>query len=174
MTTFKVMTWNLENLFPVGHKFGPKTQAELDGKLDALANAIQQIDADVIAVQEVGDETTFDDLVNRIPPEYQHKVLSAHTDPRGIRVGFISKLSFDESEDISDFHSNGLVSVQGVDGDGNPTQVTKFGRGVVRVCVSPKQNFSVHLVTAHLKSKLLTFPKSGELRLVINNKVPGD
>ena len=161
MTKFKVMTWNLENLFPVGHKSGPKTQQEFDGKLDALAHAIQHIDADVIAVQEIGNATTFTDLIARIPTAYQHNILSTYPDPRGIRVGFISKLPFVGTQHISNFHQNGLVTIQGVDGSGNPTSVTKCGRGILRVCVNPKPNFSVHLITAHLKSKLLTFPKTG-------------
>ena len=36
----KVMTWNVENFFPVGVGAGPKTQPEYDAKLQTLASVI--------------------------------------------------------------------------------------------------------------------------------------
>jgi endonuclease/exonuclease/phosphatase family metal-dependent hydrolase len=165
MTAFKVMTWNIENLYPAEHRYGPNTADEYEQKLGALVGAMEHIDADVIAVQEVGDVATFDDLVRRLPRDYRHTVLSDHPDPRGIRVGFISKLALTQREHMIDFHPDGLATVPGVGADGDPTEVTRFGRGIVRVRVRPRPNFNVHLITAHLKSKLLTFrgPRGGTL-----------
>ena len=158
MTTFKAMTWNVENLYRVGNRAGPKTKKEYAAKLDSLAHVILELDADVVAVQEVGQEASFDDLLALLKGRYPHTRLSLRPDPRGIRVGFLSKLVIEASEDIVDFPVWGLPAVPGVDGKGNLISVTTFGRGALRIQISPKPDFAVQIFTAHLKSKLLTFP----------------
>jgi len=158
MTDFKVMTWNVENLFRVGNPAGPKTKKEYQAKLDSLAHVILELDPHVLAVQEVGTEAAFADLLLVLKGRYPHTRLSLHPDPRGIRVGFLSKLVIEASEDIVAFPASGLPNVPGVDGKGNLISVTTFGRGALRIQVSPQPDFGVQLITAHLKSKLLTFP----------------
>ena len=37
MAQFRVMTWNVENLFDVGDDDGPKTQAQFAAKIESLA-----------------------------------------------------------------------------------------------------------------------------------------
>jgi endonuclease/exonuclease/phosphatase family metal-dependent hydrolase len=156
MTTFKVMTWNLENLFRPDCESGPESQTEYSQKLASLANAISELDPDVLAVQEVGQPEAFDDLVDQLQGRYLHAQLSNQPDRRGIRVGFLSKLPIEESEDIVEFPPDGLPSVPGSE-RGKPVTVTRLSRGALRIRVSPKPDFSVHLITAHWKSKLLTF-----------------
>lgn len=158
MAIFKVMTWNLENLFRPGSESEPKAQMEYTQKLDSLANVILELDPDVLAVQEVGGKEPFDDLVNKLQRRYLYLRLSSQPDGRGIRVGFMSKLAIEDSEDIVDFPQAGLTRVPGIDREGNFVSVTRLSRGALRIIVKPKPNFSVQLVTAHLKSKLLTFP----------------
>ena len=158
MVAFKVMTWNLENLYPAGSQFGPKNQGEFTKKLKSLAEVILELDPDVLAVQEVGDTEPLDDLVAKLQGNYPHTQLSTNPDARGIRVGFLSKLAIKDSEEIVDFPQSGLPSVPGVDREGNLDNATRLSRGALRILVQPKQDFSVHLITAHLKSKLLTFP----------------
>lgn len=158
MAAFKVMTWNLENLYPAGSQFGPKNQGEFTQKLNSLAEVILELDPDVLAVQEVGDTESFDDLVAKLQGNYPHTQLSANPDARGIRVGFLSKLAIEDSEEIVDFPQTGLPSVPGIDREGNLDNATRLSRGALRILVQPKQGSPVHLITAHLKSKLLTFP----------------
>jgi endonuclease/exonuclease/phosphatase family metal-dependent hydrolase len=161
MTTFKVMTWNLENLYRPNSQFGPKTQDEFEQKLDCLTKIILDLDADVLAVQEVGSKDAFKDLVDRLQGRYPHTKLSAKPDSRGIRVGFLSKLAIEESEDIVDFPKLGLPSVQSTAGEADPDGITQLSRGALRILVKPKPNLPVHLINAHLKSKLLTFASQG-------------
>jgi len=59
---FQVMTWNLENLFLVGEKSGPKTDKIYKEKMQNLATTILAIAPDVLAVQEVGNPKAFTDL----------------------------------------------------------------------------------------------------------------
>lgn len=160
MTRFKVMTWNIENLFLVGNKFGPKTQADYTQKLKSLGNVILELEPDVLAVQEIGDLDAFEELVLILEGHYPHVHVSTSPDPRGIRVGFLSKLDIEEHEDIETFPEGGLLKVLGYITETGVTEITRLGRGALRILVKPEPGLSIHLINAHLKSKLLTFSSS--------------
>ncbi len=162
MTRFKVMTWNIENLFPAGSKFGSKTQAEYKQKLESLANVILKLEPDVLAVQEIGNLVAFEELVAMLEGRYPYVQVSTSPDPRGIRVGFLSKLDIEEHEDIKTFPEGGLLKVLGYVTETSVTEITKLGRGALRILVKPELGLPIHLINAHLKSKLLSFPSSTE------------
>jgi endonuclease/exonuclease/phosphatase family metal-dependent hydrolase len=147
-----VATWNLGNLFPPGTEFGPTSQEIYDEKLATLARTIAGIGPDVLAVQEVGSADALRDLVDRLPGDW-HTALSELPDRRGIRVGFLSRLPFGETEEVGAFPAP-LRAVQ-IDDDGGTSAAT--GRGVLRVRVTSGGR-PIDLVTCHLKSKLLTYP----------------
>jgi endonuclease/exonuclease/phosphatase family metal-dependent hydrolase len=142
-----VATWNLENLFLPGTEAGPPDQKTYDAKIASLAKLIGEIAPDVLAVQEVGDEQAFEDLLAALTGEWQAR-LSPDADDRGIRVGFLSRLPFDDLERIRAFPA-GTDPVR-LEDDGTTT--TRMGRGALRVRVA-----GVDLITTHLKSKLLRF-----------------
>ena len=53
------MTWNVENLFPPGYPVSPNKQvtlADYDAKLNYLAQTIDTIKPDVLALNEMEDE----------------------------------------------------------------------------------------------------------------------
>src|SRR3954453_7487353 len=85
-----IATWNLENLFRPRAGDGPTDEDAYDAKLAALAEMIEQIAPDVLAVQEVGDPEALDDLRARLDGDWQRE-LSTQPDSRGIRVGFLSR-----------------------------------------------------------------------------------
>jgi len=150
-----VATWNLENLYRPGHEFGPVNDEVYRRKLDALADTMTEIDADILAVQEVGDPAALADLVALLPDRW-HDCLSSHPDARGIRVGFMSRFAFLDTLDITDFpESLGPVHVS--DGTSADPLTTRMRRGALQVRVETEIGI-LHLITAHLKSKLLTFP----------------
>src|SRR5215831_6329209 len=101
---FKVMTWNVENLFKPGAAQGPSTQAAYDAKIQALAATINDQAPDALAVQEIGDPAALDDLVQRLRGTWHQKV-SAHPDqPRHpIRVAWLTQRAITESTDIFEF-----------------------------------------------------------------------
>lgn len=72
MATFKVMTWNIENLFRPGSESRTQGQMEFTQKLTSLANVILKLDLAVVAVQEVGGEEPFYDLSNKLEGRYPH------------------------------------------------------------------------------------------------------
>ncbi len=159
MTSFSVMTWNVENLFRAGTKYGPKTESEYQNKLSRLSDAILRLDPDVLALQEIGSVQACSDLIARLGGLYPHVRLSARPDGRGIRVGFLSKLPIEQSEDITVFPAEGLTSVPGIDDMGAVTTITRLSRGALRIRVRPRPDLPVDCITAHFKSKLLTYPQ---------------
>jgi endonuclease/exonuclease/phosphatase family metal-dependent hydrolase len=160
MTKFKVTTWNIENLFLVGNKSGSKTQADYVKKLESLAKVILELEPDVLAIQEIGDLDAFEELIAMLEGRYPHVRVSAFPDPRGIRVGFLSKLAIEEHEDIKTFPEGSLLKVSGYVTETSVTEITKLGRGALRILVKPESSLPIHLINAHFKSKLLTFLSS--------------
>jgi len=150
---FKVMTWNVENLFKPGDASGPPTQSTYDAKIQALAATINAQAPDALAVQEIGDPAALDDLVGLFRGTW-HRRVSAHPDQRHIRVAWLARRPIAQSEEILEFPAR-LQPVP-VDDDGPPLGV--MGRGAVAITVMSDAGDPVQLVTTHLKSKLLTFP----------------
>jgi len=149
---FKVMTWNLENLFKPGTDDGPDTNAVYEAKLNGLAATINAQSPDALSVQEVGEPAALDDLVGKLNGTW-HPRVSLHPDQRHIRVAWLTTHAITGSEEIVQFPAH-LQPVQ-VDDDG--TLLGQMGRGAVAITVRPGGH-PVRLVTTHLKSKLLTFP----------------
>lgn len=143
-----VGTWNLENLYRPGGEYGPRDEEAYRGKLGALAGTIERIGVDVLAVQEVGEPEALADLVELLPGSWD-SALSEYPDDRGIRVGFLARLPIEVVADVAAFPP-GLAPVQV--GDAGET-TARMNRGALAVAVEPV----LHLVTCHLKSKLLTF-----------------
>lgn len=159
MAKLKVMTWNLENLFSLGHPNAPKTAEDYRQKLESLAAVILRLDSDILAVQEVGNVEAFKELIDLLENRYPHLELSNFPDRRGIRVGFVSKLAIAEAEDIKDLPSAGLSKIVGYSENGT-TEISQLGRGALRIVVEPKPDFPLHLINVHFKSKLLSYPST--------------
>src|SRR5215207_2732507 len=56
MTTFKAMTWNVENLFRPKPEADEAVKQRYQRKLELLAEVIGRLDPDVVALQEIGGE----------------------------------------------------------------------------------------------------------------------
>ena len=152
-TTFKLVTWNVENLFRPPAGAPQAQQAAYDAKLAFLAQTIGTLDPDVIALQEVGGAGALADLQNQLGNAFAHSRLGI-PDGRGIAVAFLSRLPFQIQQDVRNFPAE-VLAMNVTDIDGQALQA--MGRGAVRVRVS-KGPFTTDLITVHLKSKLLTFP----------------
>lgn len=144
-------TWNLENLFRPGEDSGRQTDAEYDTKLDALAATITEHAPDALALQEVGDPEALEDLASRLEGSWNTAL--ADPDGRGIRVGFLAQSALTKIEQITDFPEQ-LGPVQ-VDDEGST--ITAMGRSALTARIR-KAGTNIDLVSAHLKSKLLTYP----------------
>jgi predicted extracellular nuclease len=154
MATVTIGTWNLENLYRPGGD-GPKTEEAYEAKLATLVETITRHAPDVLAVQEVGEPRALADLVEQLGAGW-HSVLSTHPDARGIRVGFLSRTPATSTTDLHDFPAH-LAPVQVGDTDSGPDLIATMGRGALHASFE-LSGTTVELVTAHLKSKLLTYP----------------
>ncbi len=150
------MTWNVENLFPPESGDMQEDMDRYQAKLDFLAGTAMVLDPDVIAFQELG-AGALADLRGRLPAYTD--LHEGVPDGRGIRVGILSRLPFQAgAADITAFTGPPPVdAVAGLDNHGNVILITELGRGAVRVTVN-RNGIQVHIITCHLKSKLLTFP----------------
>lgn len=135
-------------------------QDRFQQKLTLLAGVINQLDPDILALQEIGGEEPLHDLQQVLNGTYPHRVISAFPDRRGIRLAFLSKLTVDEQADIVDFPPGPALNIHGLTATGDLMPITRMGRGALRIRVT-KNGLTVDLITAHLKSKLLTFPRLG-------------
>lgn len=152
---FAVMTWNIENLFPPGHSDGPKTQAIYDAKMVYLADKILAIAPEVVAFQEVGDPASFAELQTHLRNLFPHAALG-RPDGRGIRVGILSRLPFQQVAHVDTFPAGSLTKI-----DPDPGSVIKaMGRGALHVEVRWGTS-KIHVVALHLKSKLISYPSTG-------------
>ncbi|HEY0539810.1 MAG TPA: endonuclease/exonuclease/phosphatase family protein [Actinoallomurus sp.] len=151
-----VGTWNLENLFKPGGGFGPGSEAVYRKKLDGLAATVTAAGVDVLAVQEVGDPEALTDLTGLLDGDWHH-VTSRHFEKaHPIRVGFLSRLPLEVLTDAAVFPAE--LGTTRTDDAG--TEISQMGRGALAVRVAaPGQDLI--LIACHLKSKLLSFPATG-------------
>ena len=142
-------TWNLENLFKPGSRYGPDDEPTYRAKAAALGRRIADVAPDVLAVQEVGDPAALDDVLKQAGGRWQ-VVLSEFPDERGIRVGFASRSRLADVVQVRDFPER-MAPVQA---DDRGATLGAMGRGALAARLVSED---VELVTCHLKSKLLTF-----------------
>ena len=158
MSQFRVMTWNVQNLFEVGAEDGPDTTAEFNEKLRSLAELIDRTRPHIVALQELGTEPALVALQEALQWSMPHRMLGV-PDGRGIRVGFLSTRVLRDPVFVRPFPP-GLLPIQAGDdpeGPDGPRMLNQMGRGALQVSVRAN-NRDVRLVTCHMKSKLLTFP----------------
>lgn len=102
MAQFRVMTWNVEDLFDVGNEDGPATEADLAAKIESLQAVIDAQRPDVVALQELGPQAVVERLQQALMTPMPHRELGI-ADGRGICVGFISRLPLRDRVDVAPF-----------------------------------------------------------------------
>ena len=98
MSTFTIATMNAHNLFGERDiKPGSRDRVKSERSQAALAEQIDRVDADVVALQELTSKETLDELIlsrRDLAEKYPHVALIPSHDHRGINVGIISKHPF--------------------------------------------------------------------------------
>src|SRR5215472_15972996 len=156
---FTVMTWNLENFRRPAADAPQAARDQYSGKLTQISGLIAGAGPDLVGVQEVlgapGDlaPPVFDDLLAALGAEWNGR-LSQRPDGRGIRVGWLSRGQLTDATDVADYPPG--VPATTVDDQG--TMITGTKRGALAVTYTRADGLTVHALTAHLKSKLLSFP----------------
>jgi len=156
--TLVVATCNLLNLAKPGRLFYPNqeayTQAEFERKIDWLGTRFKALNADVVAVQEVWDESALKGALGRSGLHYglvavpgAENNASAHGAQGTPRVGIIGRLPMDQLQSFAEFPASLGVEIPGM----GPH--TRFERPPLLATVRMKHGQAVHVLTAHLKSK---------------------
>ena len=166
MSVFTVLTWNVENLFRPTDGADEAERLLYKRKVEYLAATIDGVGPTVVALQEVGGEAAAADL--QAAAGFEHLRVSKHPDPRGIRVALLSRVPLRKVGEVDGFPVGGLRSVPDVDGG----RLTAMGRGALyaeaRTDAGP-----VRVMTAHLKSKLLSYPGGRRYPLDENERARG-
>jgi endonuclease/exonuclease/phosphatase family metal-dependent hydrolase len=163
MAVLTVMTWNVQNLFPVDHGDGPATGEEYQAKVAALAAVIDAVEPDVLALQEVGPEEVLADLNTACRIDFDNRLVGV-PDRRGIRVALLSPRRLSNRTDIRAFPT-GVLPVQARDlafddptTPDNEAQVTTMSRGVLSATLRSGGE-RVTVMVCHLKSKLISYDR---------------
>lgn len=163
MAVLTVMTWNVQNLFPVGHEDGPDSREEYEAKLAGLAGVIDEVEPDVLALQEVGPEPVLADLNRACRIDFDNRLVGI-PDRRGIRVALLSPRRLTNRTDIQAF-PDGVLPVQARDlvfddpaTSNNEAQTTDTSRGVLSATLRAGGE-RVTVMVCHLKSKLISYDR---------------
>ncbi len=154
MSTLRLTTWNVQNLFrpDAGDS---AARAVYRQKLAALAQVIHELAPDVLALQEVGGDDALSDLQAAVGADrYDHRAIG-RADARGIACALLSRVRFAVKPADVDAFPPHVLALGLREFDGQP--MTRMGRGALHVRVT-RAGTTVDLIVAHLKSKLLTFP----------------
>lgn len=149
--SFRVASYNLHNLFG---KDNPKTKPASPEQLDALVEVITELDADVLALQEVGDREPLVDILKRVNRRLKGDngytvALTPSHDPRGINVAVATR-----------FSERGRFTFQDREFDGID-ETMKFSRDLFGVQIAATPTYTFLLFVTHLKSKLARSEEEG-------------
>jgi len=158
MAELVVMTWNVQNLLPVGSVGGPTSVAEYNAKLAARAAVIAAVEPDVLAVQEIGDDDVVADLNDACGDRFPHRATGS-PDGRGIRVALLSAHPLGDVRDVTTFPA-GVLPVQVRDITFEPATSSVCSRGILSATVTV-DGVDVTVITCHLKSKLISYARAG-------------
>jgi len=144
--SLKITTWNVQNF--------ERKDPNYSKKLDTLTAVLQNIKPDIAALQEILDPYALMDLANKVG-------LVPYTgspDGRQNRVAFLvaSHLQQLQHTQISNWKLPGGFQVKSVDKDLNIAVVGEMPRPAFEISFL-YQGKKLHILTAHLKSKLLTY-----------------
>ena len=170
LATLMVATCNVLNLAYPARLFydnqDPYTQTEFERKLSWLGERFRVLNADVLAVQEVWDEGAFKSALAQSGLRYDFVAVpgaenhgpqkgSAGAAPLGPqggahgtpRVGIATRLKVDALQSFPDFPPGLEVQVPGLG------RHARFERPPLVATLRMKHGQSLHVLTAHLKSK---------------------
>jgi len=144
--TIRFAEYNVLNLFDADddpYRADEATPIKPRAELEALAGTIRQLNADVLALEEVENRGYLERFLEVFLGDmgYEHVVLFEGNDRRGIDVALVSRLP------IGPVESNRHVTFAGPDG-----KPIRFARDVLEVTVEPENAPSFKVWVVHLQS----------------------
>jgi endonuclease/exonuclease/phosphatase family metal-dependent hydrolase len=168
-----IASYNLLNLFDDQddpYRNDEITPAKPRAEMERLAESIRQLNADVIAVEEVESRDYLERFVNVFLPDmgYKHVVLMEGNDLRGIDVGVVSRVP------VGEVRSNRHVEFPGKD-----EAPSRFQRDVLEVTLLPEGGEPLAVWVVHLKSNSggreeaepIRLPEAREVRRMLDEEL---
>ena len=150
-------TFNVFNLAPPGvqlyENLAPLTHEEYEAKADWTAQQLDQLDADVVAFQEIFSQAALRDVLSRTR-KYKDAIHAGFDpDPHATRltpnVALVSRLPLaDNAMTYSTLPHNLSIHLPGV-----AEPVTRFTRPVLHAQIVVSKNLRINIFVVHLKSK---------------------
>ena len=158
VSTLTIATANVLNLANPGRLFYPNQDTysnhEFERKIDWLGGRIAALNADVLAVQEVWDEAAIKAAVSRSGLRYSTIAVpgAENNDTRNgaqgtPRVGIVTRLELNQLQSFSEFPASLRIQVPGLG------EHTRFERPPLLASLRMKHGQTIHVLTAHMKSK---------------------
>ena len=170
--TLQVATCNLLNLAAPGHLYydnqDPYDTVEAGRKSQWLGAQIARLNADVLGVQEVWDESALRAAVQASGLRYTTTVApGAETGASGTpRVGLVTRLPLLELESTTHFSPADHIAVPELG------LQTRFERPVLRARLQTKHGLTLQIMVVHLKSKRPKFLQNAEGEVIENRDDP--
>ena len=82
MSVFRVLSWNVEDLFDVGDADGHDTQAELKAKIESLRSLIDEQGPHLLALQEIGSKAALGRLQAALKTPMPYRAVAARETDR--------------------------------------------------------------------------------------------
>ena len=142
-----ITTWNVQNF--------KRSDPVFADKLNFISAILQALESDIVALQEVLDQNALKDLANSLG--FKH--FAAKPDDRGNRVAFLTRDNIiQQPQQIDQWQLAPGVTVSDFDKNGDIEVCPQLPRPALQITVA-YDGGEIDIVTAHLKSKLLTFGK---------------
>ena len=140
-----ITTWNAQNFAPSDPVF--------PAKVAFLIQTLQALGSDVVALQEILDLNALQALASGLG--FHH--FAAPPDGRNNRVAFLTRQAPTQPpQHIDQWQLAPGVAVHRIGSNGNVEVEPQFPRPAFQITV-PHNGGEIDIITAHLKSKLLTF-----------------
>ena len=175
-STFTLATYNVKNLFDDQddpYHVDESTPAKPRDELERVADVIREIDADILALQEVEERGYLERYLEALLPDldYQHVVHYEGNDLRGIDVCLLSRLPIGA---VTSFRHLRFRDEQNVP--------RRFNRDLLRVEVFPESGDAFEVWVVHLKSnhggrelaETIRLGESREIRRLLDQRLEDD
>jgi predicted extracellular nuclease len=186
VTTLVAATANVLNLANPGRMFYANqdaySQRDFERKIDWLGGRIAALNADILTVQEVWDDAALKAAVHQSGLRYSSVIVpgaennetnngEGKTAPSGgavntPRVGIITRLDVDSIQSIAQFPGNTRVQVPELG------EYAKFERPPLLAKLRMKHGQTIHVLTAHLKSKRPKFLQDAQGQITEDREDP--
>lgn len=142
----KVGTFNMHNLFPDDPAVLARSMAKAKTPEEkrALAQALRELNADVVGVQEVYDTRSLKGFLDEFAPDlgYKYVHVGTGTDRRGINVGIVSRLP------LTNLQSHGQLRAR-IPGTND---IQPLSRSLLQGTVTTPSGYEFDMFVIHLKS----------------------